>query len=286
VLDGARVRCAWLHATDGGALGAVGAAGERTLVAELEAVLRECAPGIALEREPAPGTHADVRAPAWQQALDALAAGAYDALLIGGVHSDYHPAVIAALDTSGRLAPPGADALVPGEAAAFAVVCGAERLRAAGSAPRGWVLGYAALRGESVSSQARGGSADDVADARAGSARAQTVAGALVAACSSALAPGAVPVGWVVSDTTAERASVRSWMEAARACAGLWRDPCELTTPAEQLGRLGSAALPLALGLITEGFVRGYARERSAVGLVSDTPDVAVVLVAAAGWGS
>ena len=56
-------------------------------------------------------------------AIEALEARRVDFVVIGGVHSDYDPRVIAALEASGRLfSRDNLDSRIPGEAAAFFVL--------------------------------------------------------------------------------------------------------------------------------------------------------------------
>ena len=74
---------------------------------------------------------------------DALASGAIEAAVVGGAHSDYDPRAIAALCAADRVfRSDNLDALIPGEAAAFAVLMRPDvarrlRLRPCGRSPRG-----------------------------------------------------------------------------------------------------------------------------------------------------
>jgi len=55
--------------------------------------------------------------------VDLLAKGSVDAIVLGGVGSDYDPAIITRLAETGRLySPDNLDAIIPGEAAAFVVL--------------------------------------------------------------------------------------------------------------------------------------------------------------------
>jgi len=74
--------------------------------------------------------------------LKALDAGLLEAAIVGGVHSDYDPDTIAALEAHGRLfSRDNLDARIPGEAAAFVLLMRGGHASRAGLTPLARILG-------------------------------------------------------------------------------------------------------------------------------------------------
>lgn len=203
---------------------------------------------------------------------DALARGAIDAALLGGVHTDYDPARIAALDAAGRLfRSDNLDALVPGECAAFVVLARPDIARRALLRDLGQIVGVSTAH-----ERARPDN-DESAFQAAG----------LTAALRAALAPMAdrgVRAGWVLTDLTFETFRHFELQAASVRTQQLFCDPQQLECPAQRIGALGAAAMPLHLAIASEAFARGFAPHPCAVSLAgSDGGERAAVVVVAPG---
>ncbi|WP_437615244.1 beta-ketoacyl synthase N-terminal-like domain-containing protein [Sorangium sp. So ce834] len=203
---------------------------------------------------------------------DALGRGAIDAALLGGVHTDYDPARIAALDAAGRIfRPDNLDALIPGECAAFVVLMRPEVARRAQLRDLGQIVGVATAH-----ERARPDN-DESAFQAAG----------LTAALRSALAPlseRGLRAGWMLTDLTFETFRHFELQAASVRTQHLFCDPQQVESPAQRIGYLGAAAIPLHLAIASEAFARGFAPHPCAVSLAgSDGGERAVVVVAAPG---
>lgn len=214
------------------------------LAQHLHARAREFSPEITLEicARGAAGP-----AFALPRALDALASRQVDALVIGGVHTDYDPATIAALGALGRLhGPKNLDALIPGESAAFVVLMREDTAR------RYQLDAAASLAGiGSAMARARPDNDESVMDAKGLT--------AAVRAAASALAAEQLRVGWMLTDHTFESPRILEWQTMATRAHALFGSPHSLESPAQRLGHLGAASLPLSIALAAEGWKRGYA---------------------------
>ena len=201
---------------------------------------KELSPGITLEivARGAPGA-----AFALPAALEALGARRIDAIVIGGAHSDYDPEIIAALDAAGRIfTPQNLDARVPGEAAAFVLLTREETARKLGVTPAARLAGV--------------GHAVGPAEGAALDPRALTSA---LRAAGEDLAEAGLRAGWGICDHSFEVGRVLEWQAAITRTRALWGEPHRLESPAQRVGALGAAALPLAIVLAAEGWKRGYA---------------------------
>jgi 3-oxoacyl-[acyl-carrier-protein] synthase-1 len=179
-------------------------------------------------------------------ALAALGAGAADVVLLGGMHSDHDPREVAALEAAGRLfSPDNLDALVPGEAAAFVVLAREDVARRAHLVPgaRLYALGHGLESARPDN--------DDSAY------RARGLTDAVRAA--TAQLDGEQKVGWGLCDHTFETQRLREWQAMMTRTRHAWGEPLLVDSPAQRLGHLGAAALPLFAVLAAEGFRRGYA---------------------------
>ena len=201
--------------------------------------------------------------------MAALAAGSIDVALVGGVHSDHDPARIAALAEGGRLfRPDRLDSLIPGEAAAFVAL-----MRS--GAPRRVGLVELAEIGPVATAEER---------ARPDNDEPAMAAQGLSAALRAAFAQAEVQAGWVMTDLTFE---VFRHLELQAAMTRTQRHYCEpqqVESPAQRMGYLGAAAMPLHFALAAEAYPRGFAPH--GVGLSiggSDGGERAVVVLGAPG---
>jgi 3-oxoacyl-[acyl-carrier-protein] synthase-1 len=228
-------------------------------------------------REIVPGCELDVSvrgaagaAIALARALTAMAERRVDAVLLAGVHTDYDPAAIARLEGQGRLfTPRNLDALIPGEAAAFALLVREDVARAAKLPALARVVG--------VGTGVDRATPDN--DEPAFDARGLTAA---VRAAGADLTAEQLKVGWSWNDLTFEMRRTYEWQAMVTRTGGLWGEPYATEWPAQRLGHLGAAALPLHVALACEGWRRGWAPSSIAISLVgSDGGDRgAVALVA------
>jgi 3-oxoacyl-[acyl-carrier-protein] synthase-1 len=237
-----------------------------TLAGRLHLRARELVPGIDLEtsaRGPASAAFALSRA------LDALASGGLDAVLLGGAHSDYDPAVVRALQAERRLFRPSAPfGVLLGEAAAFVLLARedvARRLRMPPLA-RVWGVGSAMER------------ATPTNDVSAFEATGLTRA---VRAATAELAAEELRVGHMIVDHGFEVRRLHEWQAMVTRTQTLWGEPSAVDAPAQRLGHLGAAALPLALVLAAEGHRRGHAPSPIALATAAtDSGERGAILVA------
>lgn len=201
---------------------------------------------------------------------EALAAGSIDAAILGGVHTDYEPRRIAALSAADRLfRSDNLDALIPGEAAAFVVLMRPDtarrlRLRSRGEI-RAAATGYEKARPDN----------DESAFQAAG----------LTTALRAALAPLAqdgLRAGWMLTDLTFEMFRHLELQAASVRTQRHFCEPQAVESPAQRLGHLGAAVMPLHLVLAAEAYRRGYAPHPFAVSIAgSDGGERGAVLVSA-----
>jgi 3-oxoacyl-[acyl-carrier-protein] synthase-1 len=71
--------------------------------------------------------------------------------------------------------------------------------------------------------------------------------------------PEADTVGWALSDHTFEMYRLYEWQAMMTRTRKRWGEPCTMDSPAQRMGHLGAAALPLQMVLAAEGWKRGYA---------------------------
>jgi 3-oxoacyl-[acyl-carrier-protein] synthase-1 len=235
------------------------------IAARVHARARELAPGIELS---VTARGAAGAAFALTEALDDLASGSVDLLVLGGVHSDYDPEIIASLAARGRLfGPENLDALIPGEAAAFVVLAREETARRAGlsAAARLSDLGTGMERARPDN--------DDSAFSATGLISA-------VRAATDEMAREELRVGWTLTDQTFELPRLHEWQAMMTRAHALFCPPHQVESPAQRLGRLGAAAMPLQMALVTEGFRRGYAPSGIALCLAgSDSGERGAILM-------
>lgn len=214
------------------------------LAARIHAAVKETCPGAVLELS---ARGAAAPAFALPKALEALEARQVDAVLLGGVHTDYEPRWIARLDAAGRLfSPDQVDALIPGEAAAFALLTRAEVARRAELPILARVHGVGA--GVERATPDNDESAHDAEGLTAA-----------IRAAAGALQQEGLRVGWSLADHAFERARIAGWQTMVTRTHALWGEPHVVEAPAQRLGHLGAAAMPLQIALAVEAWRRGYA---------------------------
>lgn len=201
-------------------------------------------------------------------ALRELAAGRVDAVLAGGLHSDYDPAAIAALSAARRLfSSTNVDAILPGEAAAFVLIM---RDGTAGS------LGLPAM----ARVHAIGTDQNELAATQPGRSFESTAFAGAIRQATNEL-PDELQIGWAVTDLGIEHAPVRELYSALTRTHKRFGPPLIVDAPAQRAGHLGAAALPLALGFIALGFRHGFAPAPLGLALAaSEAGERAAILLA------
>jgi 3-oxoacyl-[acyl-carrier-protein] synthase-1 len=176
-----------------------------------------------------------------------LERGNITAAIVGGVHSDYHPARIAALAAAGRLfSVDNLDALIPGECAAFSVIMHPSAARAQRLAVRAQIHAWAATM-----ERARPDN-----DVPAFEANGMTAA---VRKASEPLVEHDLRCGWLLTDASFETMRAYELQAVSIRTQKLWCEPQHVDAPAQRMGYLGAAALPLHLVIAAEAWRRGWA---------------------------
>jgi 3-oxoacyl-[acyl-carrier-protein] synthase-1 len=203
--------------------------------------------------------------------VDDLERGRADVAVVGGIHTDYEPERIAALARAGRLLADGnLEALVPGEAAAFAVLARPATARAHGLVPLA-ELHAAATAFE----KARPDNDEPAFEALALTSVLRKIGDAL---------DDGLGAGWILSDLQFEPMRLYEMQSAFTRTRRSWCEPHQWDGPAQRLGWLGAAAMPMHLVLAAEAFRRGWAPHPVAVSLAgSDDGERAAVLLSAPG---
>ena len=179
-------------------------------------------------------------------AVRALESRRADVVVIGGVHSDYDPRAIAALEQSGRLfSRENLDSRIPGEAAAFFVLMRAGDARRQGLAALARIVGT----GSGIE-RAR---LDN--DVPAHEALGLTAA---IRQATEPLAEGQT-VGWILSDLTFEMWRQLEWQSVLMRVQEVLGNPYYADAPAQRIGYLGAAAVPLFVAVAATGWQYGYA---------------------------
>ena len=180
-------------------------------------------------------------------AVRALESRRADVVVIGGVHSDYDPRAIAALEQSGRLfSRENLDSRIPGEAAAFFV------LMRAGDARRQGLAALARIVGTGSGIERARLDNDVPAHEALG----------LTAAIRQATEPLAAVgerVGWILSDLTFEMWRQLEWQSVLMRVQEVLGNPYYADAPAQRIGYLGAAAVPRFVAVAATGWQYGYA---------------------------
>lgn len=205
------------------------------------------------------------------RALAELAEGAAEIALLGGVHTDYSPAIVRQLEAEGRLfTSENLDAFIPGECAAFVALMSEAAARRAGLP--------ALARIHAISGAWERAKPDN--DESAYEAAALTVA---LRKATEALDPERERIGWLLSDASFELRELYEWQAVTIRTRRCFGEPGFADFPAQRLGQLGAAALPLMLSLAAVGFYHGYAPHERAALLVGSDNGERAVLVASRG---
>lgn len=244
--------------------GAVNPAAE--LVREIQNQVREIAPNA---RVTPVARGAAGPAFALPDALAALDSGGLDALLFGGVHSDYDPGQIRLLEDQGRLfTPDNLDAVIPGEAAAFVLLMRPDVARRLGIQPYARIVNVA------------GGFERANPDNDESAFEAKGLTAAVRAAAKPMIEDGA-RAGWMLSDLTFEIWRISEWQAMVTRTREVWTEPYVVENPAQRMGRLGAAALPFLCGVAAEGWKRGFAPSPVAIAFAaSDAGERGVIVLA------
>lgn len=200
-------------------------------------------------------------------AIKSLEARRIDVAVIGGVHSDYDPRAIAALEASGRLfSRDNLDSRIPGECAAFFV------LMRAPDAARQRLSSLARVIGVGTGKE-RARPDNDVA---AYEALALTAA---VRQATESLGDGRA-AGWLLTDLTYEMWRQYEWQSVWVRSQKVLGNPYIIEAPAQRIGYLGAAALPLFVAMAATAWGHGYAPSPLALALGgNDGGDRAAVLL-------
>ncbi len=165
-----------------------------------------------------------------------------DVCILGGVHCDYDAGRIARLLAEGRLySDDNLDSLLPGESAAFVVL-----------APARHEGGLARIAGIG-NGMAEAKSDNDEPSAPARSAT------ACVRQATAALEQEGARAGWLLSDVGLENWRMREQQTVLVRQHRVLGEPYRIDHPAQRIGDMGAAALPLCLTLACEGFLREHA---------------------------
>jgi 3-oxoacyl-[acyl-carrier-protein] synthase-1 len=182
-----------------------------------------------------------------QEIIEAVATNRIDLAILGGVHTDYDPARIAELDRAKRLFRPPTDlsAVLPGETASFVVLVHPTLARRLGWDTHVGVYGVA-----TGFEQAR-------PDNDASAFRAT----GLTAAMRTVLAPledQKQRAGWVLTDLGFETFRHFEQQAAITRTQRYFCEPQQLDSPAQRIGNLGAAAIPLHAVLAFKAFEHAY----------------------------
>lgn len=199
-------------------------------------------------------------------ALRALALRQADAVIVGGAHSDHDPRAIAALHAAGRLfRRDNLDSRIPGEAAAFVVL--ARTVDTGATLPR-----LCDVLGHGLAASAGPGE-------EGGGMSAQALSAAVKEATAPLRAEGSA-AGWLWTDMTTEMARVLEWGASFVRAHEVFTMPYYVDAPAQRIGYLGAAALPLFAATAAIAWRHGYAPAGTALGLAgADSGERAALLL-------
>lgn len=180
-------------------------------------------------------------------ALAELERGECDALILGGVHTDQCPARIARLSRQRRLySPENSDGVLPGEGAGFVTLLTPTGARRLGVNVRAQLVAL--------------GTGHDKArpDNHESAFEAAGLTLAVRRATESQRAQG-LRSGWQFNDLGCEGYRASEWISVMTRTQAIWEEPQVAEAPAQRLGNLGAATVPVQLALATEAWRRGYA---------------------------
>jgi 3-oxoacyl-[acyl-carrier-protein] synthase-1 len=218
-------------------------------------------------------------------ALRILSLREADAVVIGGVHSDHDPRIIEALEARGALfSRENLDSRIPGEAAAFVVLMRAVEAAGKKLPCPARVAGHAAARAQSVPTgpQAapnpgalRSPVLQKPARPEPGRGEGEGEASAMAAeALSAAVRDATAPLresgekaGWLWTDLTTEARKIQEWQSVFVRAHDVLGRPYVVDSPAQRMGYLGAATLPLFAAAAATAWSRGYAPSTIALGI-------------------
>jgi 3-oxoacyl-[acyl-carrier-protein] synthase-1 len=182
-----------------------------------------------------------------EDALAELERGECDALILGGVHSDQCPARIARLSSQKRLyAGENMDGVLPGEGAGFVTLLVPSGARRAGVGARAQLVALGLGHDKALPDN------HESAFEAAGLTLAVRLA-------TEALRAQKQRIGWQFNDLGCENYRLSEWICVMTRTQALWEEPQVSESPAQRLGNLGAATIPVQLALAMEAWRRGYA---------------------------
>ncbi|MDC3956954.1 hypothetical protein KEG38_24045 [Polyangium jinanense] len=245
-----------------------GYAEARAAARELAALVRRVLPASTLEVAPRGEAALGALLP---EALRALVSRETDAVVLGGVHSDYDIDAIRALEAGGRLfSPDNLDARIPGEAAAFFVLMRDPDARRRGLSPLARVLGVGSGR-----ERARPDNEAPAYEAFGLTTAVQQAAEPLVRSGAKA--------GWMLTDLTGEMRRLGEWQAAFVRAQDALAEPYYIDSSAQRIGYLGAAAMPLFVAVAVTAWEHEYAPSPVAMAIAgSDGGERAAVVLSSA----
>jgi 3-oxoacyl-[acyl-carrier-protein] synthase I len=231
----------------------------------LEAMVKRVMPAAIVRVAPRGEAAAGVILPA---ALKALESRRADFVVLGGVHSDYDPRAVAALEASGRLfSRDNLDSRIPGEAAAFFV------LTRPGEASRHRLKPLARVVGVGAGKEKARPDNDEPAHEALGLTSAMRQA-------TAPLAESGQTAGWLLTDLTYEMWRQYEWQSVWVRAQNVLGRPYVIDAPGQRIGYLGAAAMPLFVAMAATAWAHGYAPSPLALCLAgSDEGDRAAVVL-------
>lgn len=179
-------------------------------------------------------------------ALTALTLREVDAVLVCGVHTDYDPERIARLVAEDRLfSPENPNAVLPGEAAAAILIGRPDLTHRIRMTPRLEVFDIGTAKGD-LTPFSSTSVFEDFA-----------LTNALEAA--TANLADELKLGFALTDLGCEQYRVREFYASLTRVADRFMEPMSIDAPAQRIGALGAAAMPLGLAVASEMSIRGYA---------------------------
>ncbi len=208
---------------------------------------------------------------AMKGAFDALDKG-FEAVIVGGAHTDYDRERITALSEAGRLfTPDNLDALIPGECAAYVVLMKPDVAR------RHQLSVLVEIHSVATAFESARPDNDESAFKAHG----------LTTAVREAIAPRAkleVKTGWMLTDLNFELMRIHELSSMSTRTQKHWCEPQMCDSPGQRIGYLGAAAMPLHLVLASEAWLRGWAPHSEAISIAgSDAGERAVVTLSRPG---
>lgn len=200
-------------------------------------------------------------------AMRALEARQTDVAIFGGVHSDHDPVAITTLTQSGRLfAPDNLDSRIPGEAAAFIALMRADTAARAKLTPLAYIVGTGAAHERAKPDN----------EAPAFEALGMTAA---VRSATKPLADTGRTAGWMLTDLTNEMRRQHEWQAVFVRSQRVLGNPYYIDSPAQRIGYLGAAAMPLFVAIAATAWEYGYAPAPVALALAGTDGGARAALV-------